>query len=106
MWRSGEAGAVISLLARLAEEYPDAPPIRGMLGGYLEDLGRHREALPHLDASVRLSPGSELASITRFHAHWAVGRESDAWAEARRFISVGASGEYEQLFVELGERPD
>ena len=105
-WRSGDTASAISLLGGLAERHPESGAIHGMLGGYLEDLGRHHDALPHLDACVRLSPRSELASITRFHALWALRRKAEAWAEARRFIALEPSSEYyDELFAELGERP-
>ena len=78
----------------LAGRHPDEAAIRGMLGGYLHDLERDEEAVSHLEAAVHLAPRSELASVTLFHVLLAVGRETNAWAEAARFTSLGSSNEY------------
>lgn len=53
--------------------------------------------------AVKLSPQSELASLGLFHTLWDMGRERDAFEEAKRFLSIRDSEEYFKLVEELRE---
>lgn len=62
------------------------------------------EALTCLEKVVTLSPRSELASLNLFHTLIKLERVDDAFEEAKRFLSIGDSKEYQRLFKEINER--
>jgi len=78
----------------------------GMLGHLYFQLGDFDNALNSYLKSTALSPKSELGSLGLFHTLWKLDRKDDALAEAKRFLELRASKEYEMLFDEIGERPD
>ncbi len=50
---------------------------------------------------VELSPDSELGSLSLFHTLWDMGREWEAFREAKRFLSRHDSKEYFQMIEEM-----
>lgn len=93
-----EAEAILSLLAH---QRPEVAAVHGMLGDVLSRQGKTREAAASFRRATDLSPGSELASISLFHALYELGDIGAAFEEMRRFRRRGQSAEYDQLIRDL-----
>lgn len=102
----GRHDEAIVILEDLLRDYPDAPAILGSLGGVLYAAKRFREAKGYFIRVLELRPNVELASLSLFHCHWALGDEAAARAELVRFLSDNESDEYRQLMEEMGWRFD
>jgi predicted Zn-dependent protease len=90
-----------TLLSRLAEKRPDVAAVHGVLGHVHDRLGKLREAADSFRRATNLSPGSELASISLFHALYELRDLDAAFEEMRRFRRRGPSPEYGQLISDL-----
>ena len=75
----------------------------GMLGHVQQELGKLAEAAASYRRSTECSPGSELASISLFHALLELGELDAAFAEMLRFRRRGPSPEYDLLIREVME---
>jgi predicted Zn-dependent protease len=97
----GDLQGAIAILRRLSGEKPNLPSILGTLAGLEFQAGDLASAVDHGFEVVRLSPGSELASLTLFHALHKLGRASEAFAEVARFRSRKHSDEFDRLLAEM-----
>lgn len=73
----------------------------GMLGHVQEKLGKLGEAAASYRRATECSPGSELASISLFHALFELGDLDAAFAEMLRFRWRGPSPEYDLLIRDV-----
>lgn len=55
---------------------------------------------------IRISPDTELGSLGYFHTLWNMGRERDAFNEAKRFLTRHESSEYMAMIEEMKEGLD
>ena len=92
------------ILLGLAERHPDLPPVLGTLGDVQEELGDLVAAARSYRRTAELSPDSELASISLFHALLKLDDVDGAFDEMRRFRSRGRSEEYDRLVTDLSKR--
>jgi predicted Zn-dependent protease len=99
---AGQLAKAKEILLDLNHRYPDLPPVLGVLGDMQEELGELEEAARSYRRTTELSPGSELASISLFHALYQLGDVDGAFDEMRRFRSRGGpSEEYDRLVNDL-----
>jgi tetratricopeptide (TPR) repeat protein len=98
-------GAIRELSQLVHDEHQKPAPVYGMLGHLYFLLGDFENALINNREATRHGPKSELASLGLFHTLWELGRKDEALSEARRFIALRPSAEYELLFTEIGRRP-
>jgi len=98
---AGKMAEAEAILSRLAERRPDVAAVHGMLGHVEEELGRINDAAVSYRRATELSPASELASISLFHALYELGDLDGAFDEMRRFRCRGPSPEYDQLIGDL-----
>jgi len=104
---AGNFAEAAEIFLRLARQRPDVAAVHGMLGHVQQELGKIRDAADSYRRAVSLSPGSELASISLFHALYKLRELDGAFGEMRRFRSRGPSQEYDLIMSELkGELPD
>lgn len=75
--------------------------IFGLMGHIYYQMKDLSNSLDCYQKSTNLSPKSELASIGLFHTLWDLGREWDALAEAKRFLSLCDSEEYLLMIEEM-----
>ena len=75
-----------------------------MLGGYYYDAGGLREALPHLQAAVRLSPKFELAARHLFHTYYDLNELEAAKSELKRFLAATDLDEHRREWSRLLEQ--
>lgn len=78
-------------------------PILGTLGHIHFRMKTLDKALECYKEAVDLSPTSELASLGLFHTLWNMGLVWDAYAEAKRFLSMRDSEEYFRMIEEMRE---
>ena len=103
--RLRDAGNLAAAIKRLNEALAMNPQRRsGILGvlGHLyfkqKDFERSSDCLREV---VELSPNSELGSIQLFHTLWDMGKEWEAFAEAKRFLSLHDSQAYFSMIEEM-----
>jgi len=98
----GKLAEAEELLLNLAERYPEAAFIQGILGDIQERRGRIAEAAASYRRATERSSASEVASISLFHALYQLGDLEGALAEMRRFRRRGApSPMYDELIRDL-----
>ncbi|MGE3467246.1 MAG: tetratricopeptide repeat protein [Pyrinomonadaceae bacterium] len=78
-------------------------PILGVLAHIYFTMKDFDRALECYEEAVELSAKSELGSLGLFHTLWNLGRTSDAFKEAGRFLALRDSEEYSQLIKEMRE---
>jgi len=76
-------------------------PILGVMGHIYYKQRAFDKALECYTEAVLLSPRSELGSLGLFHTLWDMGRERDAFAEAKRFLKLQDSDEYFLMIEEM-----
>jgi tetratricopeptide (TPR) repeat protein len=76
-------------------------PVLGVMGNIYWNLKDYVHAHDCYQKAVELKPESELASLGLFHTLWDMGREREALAEAKRFLSLRESEEYFKLAEEM-----
>lgn len=93
-----------SLLEALCAENPAMPGLWGTLGDVHQRNGSLGEAVEAFRRATELSPRSELASISLFHALVQLGKGESALEEMRRYMKlVPNSPEYRLLIDEMAE---
>lgn len=60
-------------------------------------------AIKYFRMAIELKPNSELISIALFHSLLNSGKEVAAFEEARRFLAIRSSKEYDLIFDEMSE---
>jgi predicted Zn-dependent protease len=65
---AGNFAEAAEIFLRLARQHPDVAAVHGMLGHVQQEMGKIRDAADSYRRAVNVSPGSELASISLFHA--------------------------------------
>ena len=98
---AGRMAEAEAILCRLARQRPDVAAIYGVLGDVQEEQGKMPEAAASYRRATELSPASELASISLFHALRSLGDLDGALDEMRRFRIRRPSPEYDRLIREL-----
>lgn len=101
--RGNLAEAAKRLEKALTLDPPRRAPILGTLAHIYFLIGDLEKARICYEEATALSPNSELASLGYFHTLWNMGREWDAYAEAKRFLSIRDSEEY---FLTIEEMRD
>ena len=76
-------------------------PILGVMGHIYFKQRAFDKALECYTEAVSLSPMSEMGSLGLFHTLWNMGREWDAFAEAKRFLTLRDSDEYFLMIEEM-----
>ena len=97
----GRAKEALEILSRIAELHPNFPAVFGVMGGIYKLTGDLRNAARYFRRVIELNPKSELASRGLFMSLYRVGRKDEAWAEARRFLSIAESKEYVRMIHEI-----
>ena len=91
----------------LVGEFPEASIVRSYYAWVLSREGKHREAIEHGRAGVKLSPESEISSIMLFRVLWNAGEHQQAFDEKKRLENHGVSDGYALLMKEWNEgEPD
>jgi predicted Zn-dependent protease len=98
---AGELQHARRILEQLFVEHPERPPIVGVLAGLRYELGDYSSAAEAARVSVRLSPKSELASLTLFHAAMKLNELDAGFAEVARFRSNKHCLEYDRVLSEM-----
>ena len=90
-----------AILERLALEFPDYPPVLGMLGSIHFHFRDYQKALPYFEQTVALSPQSELASLCLAHCLINTNRTAEAVVELQRYLALRDSDEHRELLETL-----
>jgi tetratricopeptide (TPR) repeat protein len=99
---SGKPEAAIDKLSEILNENRKSnAAVLGIMGNIYWNLKDFSNAFECYQKAVKLSPKSELASLGLFHTLWDMGRERDAFEEAKRFLSLRESEEYLKLIEEM-----
>ena len=101
LWKEKYFDEAISILLDIAYAYPSFPAVFGVLGAVYRESGDLPNALKCFKKTTTLSPKSELASRGLFHCLFATGQKDKAFAEARRFLSLRHSDEYDRILNEI-----
>jgi tetratricopeptide (TPR) repeat protein len=91
---------------QLNKENPNQSVILKMWASVYFHLEDWHKALPLYERAASLSPKSELSSLGLFHSLWNLGKQEEAFAEIRRFLSISDSKEYRQLIKEMAVEDD
>ena len=102
----GDLIGAIEIFEQLDKEHPNQSVILRMWASIYFHLEDWKKALPLYQRTALLSPKSELTSLGLFHSLWNVGKQDEAFAEIRRFLSISDSEEYRQLIKEMGRELD
>ena len=81
--RLGDPAKALQLAKRALRSSPGAFAANAMVGSALNDLGRHEEALAHLDTELRVAPDNQAnhyAHLWRAAAFHGLGRRDDMLA--------------------------
>jgi tetratricopeptide (TPR) repeat protein len=97
------ANAVEKLKEALGMDPKHHPTVLLILGDLYHSQKDFNKARECQQETVRLSPDSELASLSLFHTLWDMGDKWAAFREAKRFLSRHDSKEY---FLMIGEMRD
>lgn len=101
----GDAAGALEILMELAKRYPARASVWGTLGGIYFSQDDWPNAVAAFLHATSLAPRSELSSVSLFNSLLRLGRESEASAEASRFLrEVPDSLEYRRLQRELSEK--
>lgn len=99
---SGELLQAIKKLKEILSTFPEPRgPILGVMAHIYYTIPDLENALICYQETVSISPKSELGSLGLFHTLWDMGREAEAFAEAKRFLALRDSIEYLKLFEEI-----
>jgi len=99
----GQAEEAARGMKLLVDEFPEASLPHSYLAWALSQTGKHREAIEHGRAAVKLSPESEMSSILLFRVLWSAGEHVLAFEEMKRLEKYGPSEEYARLMAEWNE---
>ncbi len=99
--KENEIAFATQILADLVAQFPAEAVAHGYLGWILSCSERHREAIEHCRVAIQLAPRSERVSLLLFRVLWGAGERDLAFAEMKRFVTVGRSEEYLNLINEL-----
>ena len=100
----GQPHEALEIFNKLNDQFPNQPPIIGMLAAIHFTGKNFAAALPCFEKLVKLSPKSELASRGLFVSLMRHERKTEALDEARRFIKLrGLTDEYAFIMQELDE---
>jgi predicted Zn-dependent protease len=91
------------LMKALVDEFPQASLVHSYMAWVLSRAGKHREAIEHGRAAVKLAPESEMSSIMFFRVLWSAGEHQQAFDEMKRLEKYGHSEEYARLMQEWNE---
>ncbi|HKO56694.1 MAG TPA: tetratricopeptide repeat protein [Thermoanaerobaculia bacterium] len=101
---AGDVHSAKALLERLGREHPDAFPVWLVLGAIEKNLEDYEAAERAFAKAIALNPRSELASVGLFFALAHQRRDDEAFAEARRFLTLRPdSKEYKMILDEIDE---
>lgn len=87
----------------LVDEFPGASIVHSYYAWVLSREGKHREAIEHGRVAIKLSPESEMSSITLFRVLWSAGQHKEAFDEMKRLDQYGPSEEYARMIEEWNE---
>lgn len=74
-----------------------------MIGGVYREINDLPNAIKCLRKATLLNPKSELPSILLFHSLMDSNKRDAAFEEARRFLAIRSSKEYDLIFDEMCE---
>jgi len=84
----GRFDAAAALYADIVQALPDEPGMQMNLGMALSMAGRSKEAVPHLQAALKLKPDLLPASLFLGTAYVDLGRPAQAVAPLQRFVAA------------------
>ena len=79
-----DARANVTMAERRVRDAPESAEYRAFLGGSYVEVGRFAEAIPHLEAAIRIDPRLAVAHADLGTALMALGRVPDALVHLRR----------------------
>lgn len=103
MGAKGQWAEAEAFFRPLMEEFPEASMVHSYMCWILSQAGKHREAIEHGRAAIKLSPESELSSVMLFRALWGAGEHALAFDEMKRLEKYGHSEEYARMMQEWNE---
>jgi len=100
--RGGDFEGAADYLAQLLPHFPDDEDLHFLYAGFLFELDRYAEALPHFEAVIEVQPVNEWASLGVVHCRWKAGLIREAMGELKRFHRAGGeSMEHRRLVKEI-----
>jgi tetratricopeptide (TPR) repeat protein len=96
--RYAEAQAILEELTLVR---PDSAALYVVLGDVYRDQGMLVRAVDSFRTSTTLAPGAEVASLGLFHSLWDLGDRSAALAEARRYVAIAESDNYQKILSDF-----
>jgi predicted Zn-dependent protease len=92
----------LELLYQLEETGIRQAAVQGMIGSLLYlRKGDAAKAMKYLKKATDVSPRSEMASVSLFHALFDMGKTDGAFDEMRRFTAITDSEEYRRILDEI-----
>jgi predicted Zn-dependent protease len=99
----GQLAEAEQTMKALVDEFPHASIVHSYMAWVLSRAGKHREAMEHGRAGVKLSPESEMSSLMLFRVFWSAGEQLQAFDEMKRLEKYGHSEEYARMMQDWNE---
>lgn len=93
----GNTCKALEILNVLIQRKPAWAPALGVAGAIYYNMRRFEEAAQYFRAVTVASPKKETPSLGLFHSLWQLGRQEEAIREAKRFLEVEKSEDYEKI---------
>jgi predicted O-linked N-acetylglucosamine transferase (SPINDLY family) len=87
-WQRGDRAHAFELLSALGDRFPNEAAVRGRLGAYALEAGRHDEALRWLEEALALVPGDAATWTNLGTARLRLGRATDAIVAYQRALAL------------------
>lgn len=104
----GDIESAIDLIIEAINITPPSTPLLtgllAILGFWLFEAGRYKEAVPLLEEVVFRKPTKEEVSRALFHCFFNLRKIKKAFKEMERFLKISNSKEYESILVKHGIR--
>ena len=104
LYKQGNLNEALKLLEELAVSNPSSAKIIATLANTYWDLEMADEAFENFQKAVELAPEWEDASLGLFHCLWEHDKKDEALREAKRYMSVSNSKDYEDIIKEINEK--
>jgi len=104
LYKCREWTAARKILILLPEIDPQSPAIYSTLGLVCWEIGLLNEAAEAFRRAIRLKPAFEAASLGLFQCLWRLDKRDEALEEAKRFLSIADSAEYDEIIREINEK--
>ena len=100
----GDTKGAQKLLEEIIAMKQTSPKVHAALGSTYWDLEEFDRAITHFNKATELAPDWEDASLGLFHCLWDLGKREEALEEAKRFMAIGTSIDYENIIKEINEK--